>query len=69
MAILKWPALPTVPTLTGKAVESVTIVITTPVAAMFITIRPTINRCVPPRTDYRNSRNIDAHGQIGVCFC
>ena len=64
-----WPALATVPTVTGKTIESVTIVITRPVTAMFITIATAIDRCVPEPTDQRNSRNIDPHGQIGVCFC
>jgi hypothetical protein len=55
--------LAAVPALTGKAIESVTIVITTPVAAMIITVGTTVNRSVPEPTD-RDSRRIDPHGQV-----
>jgi hypothetical protein len=61
--------LAAVPTVTRKAIESVTIVITTPVAAMLITIRTAIDRCVPERTDHSYSRNINPHSQIRVCLC
>lgn len=63
------PALARVPTVTRKAIESVTIVITTPVATMFITIRTAIDRCVPEPTDHSNGGNIDPHSQIRVCLC
>jgi hypothetical protein len=63
-----WSALPAVPTFTGKTIESVAIVVTTPVAAMFITIRTAIDRGVPEPTDHNNSRNIDPHSQIRVCL-
>jgi hypothetical protein len=53
--------LAAVPTLTRKAIEPVTIVITTPVAAMLITIRTAIDRGVPEPTDDSNSRDIDPH--------
>jgi hypothetical protein len=62
-------SLAPVPTLAGKAVESVTIVIASPVAAMFITIRTAINRRIPERTDHRDSRNIDTHSKIRVRLC
>jgi hypothetical protein len=61
--------LAAVPALTGKAIESVTIVITTPIAAVIITIRPAIDRCVPEPTDHGDGRNIDPHSQIRVCLC
>jgi hypothetical protein len=67
MAIQK--LLTPVPTLTWKAIESVTIVITTPVAPVLITIWTAIDRCVPEPTDHGNSRNINPHSQIGVCLC
>jgi hypothetical protein len=35
---------------------------------MFITIRPAIDRGVPEPTDHNNSRNIDPHRQIRMCF-
>jgi hypothetical protein len=63
-----WPALAAVPTLSGKTIESVAIVVTTPVAAMLITIRTAIDRGVPEPADH-NSRNIDPHSQIRVCLC
>jgi hypothetical protein len=61
--------LTAVPTLAGKTIESVTIVITTPVAPMLIAIRTAIDRRVPELTYDSNSRNIDAHRQIRVCLC
>jgi hypothetical protein len=61
------PELAPVPTFTWKAIESVTIVVTPPVAAMLITIRTAIDRRVPE--GHRNSRNIDPHSEIGMCLC
>ena len=69
LAKLAWGALAPVPTVAGKAIESVTIVVATPVAPMFIAIRTAIHRCMPERTYHSNSRNIDTHRQIGVCLC
>jgi hypothetical protein len=57
-------ALAAVPTLTRKTIESVTIIIATPVAPMLITIRTAIDRCAAERTDYSNCRDIDPYGEI-----
>jgi hypothetical protein len=54
--------LAAVPTFTRKAIESITIVVTTSVAAMLITIRTEIDRCVP--VAHSNGRNIDPDRQI-----
>jgi hypothetical protein len=62
-----WPALAAIPTLAGKTIESVTIVVTPPVAAMVIAIRTAIDRRVPD--GHRNGRNIDPHSEIGMCLC
>ena len=35
---------------------------------MLIAIRAAIDRCVPGPTDHSDSRNIDPHRQIRVCF-
>ena len=60
--------LAAIPTFARKAIESVAIVITAPVSAMFITIRTAIDWCVPEVTD-RDGWNIDPHSQVRVCFC
>src|ERR1700729_4172983 len=57
-------ALAAIPTLARKTIESVTVVVTTPVASMLITIRTAIDRCAAKRSDYSDCRNIDPYGPI-----
>jgi hypothetical protein len=61
-------ALAAVPTFARKAIESVTVIIAPPIAAMLIAVGTAINRCRAEPTDHSNGRNIDSHSQIWVCF-
>jgi hypothetical protein len=57
--------LPPVPTFTRKAIETVTIIVTAPIAAMLITVWTAIHRCVPEPTDH-DGRSIDTNRKIGM---